>query len=216
MVASRARSERSCYVLRVKQPHAPRTAFDREPADWRDLQSLVRQFFLELGCRAEETKTIELVRGKKEIDVYVEDDQVEPHALYLCECKHWKRAVTQEVVHGFRTVVADAGATLGFLVASGGFQSGALAASQKTNLRLVTFEELQSTFFQRWIKTMVRRSKPIFDALFPYWDPTGGRVPTGPWGDRERAEHRDLMERSSLVLNHHLALLDRQPPRLFV
>lgn len=194
----------------------PKVAFDRAPEDWKELQTFVAQFFSELGCRADVSKRVELVRGHKEIDVYVEDDLIEPHALYLCECKHWKRAVDQEVVHGFRTVVADAGATLGYIVASSGFQSGAHTATQKTNVRLVTFEELQAAFFQRWVGAMVQRTKSIFDELFPYWDPTGGRRPSRPWTDADRAEWRELMDRYALVLNHDLALLEMEAPRLLV
>lgn len=173
---------------------------------------MVTQFFSELGCRAEETVTVDLVRGKKEVDVYVEDTAVEPHATYFCECKHLRRPVTQDAVHGFRTVVTDGGASLGFLVASSGFQSGARAATEKSNVRLVTFEELQRMFFGRWLTAMVYRSKPIFDELFPYWDPSGGRIPKGPWGDAECARPRELLDRYALVLRHDFVMQQKHAP----
>jgi hypothetical protein len=61
--------------------------FDREPESWQDLQNLVGQMFAEAGCMVEVSKTVQLVRGKKEIDVYVEDATSTPHSKYLCECK---------------------------------------------------------------------------------------------------------------------------------
>ena len=33
----------------------------------------------------------------------------------FCECKNWKRRVPQTVTHAFRTVVAEAGAHIGYL-----------------------------------------------------------------------------------------------------
>ena len=66
-----------------------------------------------------------------------------PPSVYLCECKHWRRAVPQEVVHAFRTVMADVGAHRGFIISIAGFQEGAFEAVANTNIDLVTFEELQ-------------------------------------------------------------------------
>jgi hypothetical protein len=35
----------------------------------------------------------------------------------LCECKYWRSAVPQAVIHGFRTVVGDIGANKGYAIA---------------------------------------------------------------------------------------------------
>jgi hypothetical protein len=200
-------------TLRGVDPTVPKAAFDREPSDWHELQVLVGQFFSEIGCHVEIDKRIELVRGQKDIDVYIEDSLVEPHALYLCECKHWKRAVTQEVVHSFRTVMSDAGATLGYVVALNGFQSGAHIASRQTNIRLVTFTELQTVFFTRWYSAMVLSSRRIFDLLFPYWDQTGGRMPRRVWSSDDRQQFRTLMQKYAFVLNHDGCLLGLHAPQ---
>lgn len=165
--------------------------FDDEPGDWRDLQNRVGQLFFEMGCTVEIGKTIELVRGKKEIDVFVRDPLQTPQSTYLIECKFWNSAVPQEVVHSFRTIVADSGAHHGFIVSKAGFQSGSYEAARMTNIDLCTFEELQKVFFDRWKKSIALKYMPAADRIFPFWDPTGRRPPSH-WGDKERARLRLL------------------------
>lgn len=168
--------------------------FDREPLDWSDLQDLVAQLFREVGCQVEVDKQIALARGEKAVDVWVRDGATVPPLTMLVECKLWKRSVPQEVVHSFRTVVADAGAHRGFIVSRGGFQSGAYEAVTLTSVDLVTFENLQEMFFERWNVAMANRFMPYADRLFPYWDPSGGRMPRIPWNDSHRQRHRELVE----------------------
>lgn len=81
--------------------------FDDEPSSWTDLQNCVSQMFSELGCTVAVSVAIPLVRGEKEVDVLVEDPHTVPRSEYLCECKYWSRPIPQEVIHTFRTVVAD-------------------------------------------------------------------------------------------------------------
>jgi hypothetical protein len=121
--------------------------FDQEPTDWREVQERVAQLFSEIGCDATIAQAVPLVRGRKEIDVLVRDPQTTPASVYLCECKYWSTPIPQEVVHSFRNVLADFGAHRGFLISRIGFQSGAIEAVKNTNLDLVTFDELQSLFF---------------------------------------------------------------------
>jgi hypothetical protein len=147
--------------------------FDREPTDWADLQSLVAQLFRELGCDVAVGQHVDLVRGKKEIDVLVNDPGTTPASQYLCECKFWGKPIPQEVIHSFRTIVADYGAHRGFVISRVGFQSGAREAVQKTNVDLLTFGELQTIFLDRWRVSMGKRFMPFADRLFPYWDYPG-------------------------------------------
>ena len=102
--------------------------FDKDPDDWRALQDMTGQLFAEIGCNVQVGRNLQTIRGAKEIDVYVRDEGVAPPATYLCECKHWKRAVPQEIVHAFRAVLGDAGAHRGFIISSIGFQQGAFEA----------------------------------------------------------------------------------------
>lgn len=167
--------------------------FDHEPADWRALQEMVGRLFQELGCEVAIGKRVENVRGMKEIDVYVRDVAITPPSTYLVECKFWKRVIPQEVVHAFRTVMADVGAHRGLIVSSRGFQDGAYEAATNTNIDLITFGELQAVFADRWRISMGERFMPYGDQLFPYWD-FPGRRPRFQWQEKHRARHHQLME----------------------
>ncbi len=147
--------------------------FDTAPTDWKNLQQLVHQAFVEMGCHAEEPKTISLVRGNKEIDVYVEDVVHGIKSVYLIECKYWNSDIPQDVVHGFRTVVADSGANRGIVIAKKGFQSGANEASLKTSVELMTWDQFNTAFFDKWLAAASnsfreRARKLVEFRSFPY------------------------------------------------
>jgi hypothetical protein len=167
--------------------------FDHEPADWSALQNTVGRLFEELGCEVAIGMRVKNVRGTKEIDVYVRDVAITPPSTYLVECKLWKRAVPQEVVHAFRTVMADVGAHRGFIVSSRGFQEGAFQAAANTNIDLLTFLELQAIFADRWRISMGERLIPLGDQLFPYWD-YPGRMPRFKWENKHVERQRQLMD----------------------
>lgn len=179
------------------------TIFDDEPSDWSDLQDRVAQLFEEIGCEVSVGQPISLVRGAKEIDVAVLDPATSPPSRYLCECKFWSRAVPQEVIHSFRTVVADSGAHRGFVISRAGFQAGAKLAAEKTNLELLTFSELQAIFFDRWRVSMGKKYLPYADRLFPYWD-YPGKMPVIQW----QQEHVD---RQQLLIEAYRPLLQIGP-----
>jgi hypothetical protein len=151
--------------------------FNYEPKTWKDLQNLVGQLFSECGFETRISVKANLVRGRKEVDVYAIDRTSEYEPTILVECKHWSKKVSQETIHSFRTVMVDHGGNLGFIVSKVGFQTGAFQAAQKTNIRLVTLSELESEYWSRWVATMYTKYIPFADQLFPYWDPTGGRMP---------------------------------------
>lgn len=174
--------------------------FDNEPGTWQELQGMVGQLFTEIGCVVEICKIVKLVRGAKEIDVYVEDPMSTPPSTYLCECKFWNKPIPQEVVHAFRTVVADFGANQNFIIAKVGFQSGSIKAVENTNVKLLTFDDLQKMFFNRWLPSMVARYMPYADRLFPYWD-YPGRMPKVKWEERDIEYQRLLIEAYSPLLD---------------
>ena len=122
------------------------------PNDWRDLQAQVARILAECGFAVEVEKKIQTVRGEVEIDVYAEEAIKGRTYSILCECKYWRANVPQQVIHGFRTVIADAGAHRGYIISTSGFQSGAFSASELTNLDLVTWPEFQSQFCQTWLE----------------------------------------------------------------
>ncbi|RZJ89182.1 MAG: restriction endonuclease [Chryseobacterium sp.] len=150
--------------------------FETQPQTWQELQDYVGQMFRECGFNVEVSKVLPNVRGKKEIDVFVQDLNSEYRPTILVECKFYKGKVSQEKAHAFRTVMQDYGANLGFIVAPNGFQKGCHEVVANTNVRLVSLDELQVEYFEKWINAMVGRYMPIADALFPYWDHVGGKI----------------------------------------
>ncbi|OWW23706.1 hypothetical protein B4Q04_19685 [Zobellia sp. OII3] len=147
--------------------------FDTEPQNWTELQDYVGQMFNECGFETEISKVVELVRGKKEIDVYTQDTKSEYKPTILVECKFWNKPISQETIHSFRTVVADFGANVGFIVSKNGFQKGSYEAAQKTNIKLVSLKELEYEYYSKWKQAMVEKYMPFADRLFPYWDYPG-------------------------------------------
>lgn len=122
-------------------------------ADSDDLETKVAKFYNDMGYVAKTLKVIELAgRGKKEVDVYVEDQRTSVKTICIVECKWWNSSVPQDVVHGFHTVVNGCGANYGFIVTKKAFQSGADEAIRYTNITLLTFEDLQRAYGDEWYR----------------------------------------------------------------
>ena len=62
------------------------------PESWQDLQDKVCKYLNQAGYHAETTKTIEMVRGKVEVDVFATSDD-ELLKQFICECKYWETPV---------------------------------------------------------------------------------------------------------------------------
>jgi len=146
--------------------------FNSEPQNWKELQTYVGQMFEECGFETEISKVVDLVRGKKEIDVFAIDTSSEYRPIILVECKFWNKALNQETIHSFRTVVNDFGANLGFIVSKNGFRAGCYEAVEKTNVRLVLLKELEKEYCQKWKQAMAKKY-----TIFADWDPSGGKMP---------------------------------------
>ena len=153
------------------------TIEDQLPGGWRDLQEKVAQILHECGMDAQTDKQLEIVRGTVNVDVFAEDTSQTPPVIYLCECKRWGKRVTKTVVHSLRSVVSDFGANWGFIISSGGFQSGAYEASQYSNIRLLHWLEFQAMFEHKWIDNyFARRIHEEADALIEYTEPLNSRI----------------------------------------
>ncbi|MBZ5585593.1 MAG: restriction endonuclease [Acidobacteriia bacterium] len=144
----------------------------RIPTDWRDLQESVAAVLRECGFSVEVEKVIDTARGAVEIDVFAEEHIHGRRYVVLCECKHWTARVPQNVIHGFRTVVGDSGANMGYIVSMAGFQSGAMTAAELTNIQLVTWEQFQEAFEATWLEhhlipTITERLDDLFDCTEP-------------------------------------------------
>jgi hypothetical protein len=143
------------------------------PSTWQELQTEVARVLSECGFKAETSKTVSTVRGTVELDVYAEETVKGRRYSIACECKYWAARIPQSIVHGFRTVVADIGANIGYIVSKAGFQCGSFEASELTNLRLVTWEEFLLEFEGTWYDSYFaqevhRRLSPIMTYAEPF------------------------------------------------
>ena len=148
------------------------------PDSWQTLQTEVGRILSECGFTVEVERKVQSARGTVAIDVYAEETVRGRKYAIACECKHWKSRIPQTVVHGFRTVVQEIGANIGYIVSMEGFQSGAVAAGDLTNLKLVTWQEFQDLFEESWfeefftkeihekLKGLMTYAEPILPAWF--------------------------------------------------
>lgn len=121
--------------------------------DWQDLQEKVKEFFIELGYRAETNKAVKLANnGTANVDVYAEKGDSPLAQKILFECKYWNSDIPRGVVQSFKMDVQEAGANFGIIVSKKGFQSGAYEGTTLTTVKLYTFEELQMLFAEEWCK----------------------------------------------------------------
>jgi hypothetical protein len=132
-----------------------------EIRDWRDLQDRVAELFREMGYLVQSPFKVNLVRGQKEVDVFIEDRRTSvPHRI-LVECKHWANPVPQETVHSMRTIMQDSGANTGIIVSSAGFQSGAGEAAAMSNIHLMTWDALQVAYGHEWFFRQTELIAPL-------------------------------------------------------
>lgn len=144
----------------------------KSPEDWKQLQVEVGRLLAECGFTVDIEKKVATVRGDVELDVYAQEEVKGRKYSIVCECKHWKARIPQNVVHGFRTVVADMGANVGYIVSTAGFQEGAFRASERTNIELVTWEELQAKFELSWYEAYFSpQIAEKLDPLLSYAEP---------------------------------------------
>lgn len=162
--------------------------FDTEPRNWKELQNFVGQMFKECGFETKVSEVVDLVRGKKEIDVYSQDNSSEYKPIILVECKFWSKRINQETIHAFRTIVSDFGANFGFIVSKNGFQSGSYEAVRNTNIKLVSLNELEVEYHAKWKQNLTKHYMPYADKLFPYWDYPGKMPNDGGTIDFEKQQ----------------------------
>lgn len=168
---------------------------EKTPNDWRELQNLVGQILYECGMAVEIEKIVKLARGQVEIDVVASETIKGRSYQIFSECKYWRSAVPQNVVHGFRTAVQDGGAHKGYIISTAGFQTGAHTAAELTNVELVTWPQFQNEFETTWIenyfvKVLTEVLDPLMtftEPLAPFWFPN--------LSEPDRREFMDLFQR---------------------
>jgi restriction system protein len=147
------------------------------PTDWRNLQDNTAKILSECGFESHTDVEIRRARGRVSVDVLANDPSATPPATYICECKHWQRVVSKDVIHDFRTVVVDADAHRGFVISSAGFQDGAQEAAKHSRVALVSWEEFQQCFVERWFRTfMAPTLRKEGEALHDYTEPFNSRI----------------------------------------
>lgn len=144
----------------------------KEPESWQALQTEVGRILSECGFTVEVEKKTPSARGVVELDVYAEETVRGRKYAIACECKYWKSRIPQSVVHGFRTVVQEIGVNIGYIVSMEGFQSGAVAAGDLTNIKLVTWQEFQDLFEESWFEEyFTKEIDEKLDGLMTYAEP---------------------------------------------
>jgi len=179
------------------------------PKDWRDLQERTAAILRECGFDAQTDVSIEHVRGTSDLDVRAEDKSPPPR-LVICECKLWGKPVNKSTVHAFRTVVGDAGADTGYLISSKGFQSGAIESAKSTNVKLVTWEEFQRVFVDRWFgRYFLPALRERGDRLAGYAEPIACVRPMSREGFDlwQRTHERDLPVGAVVLATYSLRAL---------
>jgi restriction system protein len=75
-------------------------------------------------------------------------------------------------VRAFRTVLADLGTNCGYVISSGGFQSGCRDAAANTNVKLVDWDEFQDEFKETWVtKHLLPEIADKLDKIMEYTEP---------------------------------------------
>lgn len=152
------------------------------------MQIFVSKILNECGFKANVELRVSTARGEVEIDVFAEEEIKGRKYILICECKYWKSAIPQTVVHGFRTVVNDIGANIGYIITTSDFQKGAESAAKFTNVELVSWEEFQNKFFESWFESFfITEITKELDPLMTYIEPFQPKwVETLSLDDKER------------------------------
>jgi len=143
------------------------------PEDWEQLENVVAEILTECGLKADRQVTLPLPRGSVTVDVLAEESADNILFRTICECKNWRTNIPQDVVHGFRTVLQEAGAHRGYIISKVGFQSGAIEAAKSTNIDLVTFDEFQDLYFEKWIEKRLWAIEKQVGDINTYYEPFG-------------------------------------------
>ena len=149
--------------------------FDRNPASWQELETMIELAFTEMGYESKRAYKLETVRGSVEIDVYAVKRSTPIPTTVLCECKHWDTPVPQNV----RSVCADSGAHFGLIISKKGFQRGAETTRLATNVHLMDFSDFQTTFFEEWRRGVFMILVRMRDHLLPILRAAAGHAKYG-------------------------------------
>jgi hypothetical protein len=151
----------------------PKLITEHLPVTGDELEDAVKDILAECGLAAERRVHLTLPRGGANIDVRATETIDGISTSILCECKNWATSVPQSVVHGFRTIMQESGAHRGYIISKAGFQKGAIDAAFATNIELVTFEQFQNIYFDKWIAARCWVAEHEIGNIATYYEPFG-------------------------------------------
>ncbi len=148
---------------------------------WQEYQEEAAGFFRSIGLEAITNHTVQGVRTKHAVDVYVNSHHVGFDVVWIVECKHWKTPISKLHVLALREIVADLGVDRGILLCETGFQSGALEAASLTNVHLSSLAALRGTASAEVTAMRMRELNDRIEACrLRYWDiPKKTRIAAG-------------------------------------
>ncbi|MBR0986089.1 restriction endonuclease [Bradyrhizobium liaoningense] len=188
------------------------------PGTWRDLEDTVADILRECGMDVQQQINVPLPRGSVDLDVFAEETVEGIRSRVVCECKNWRTNVPREKVHAFRTVMDETGANRGYIISRTGFQQGAVEAAASTNVELLTFEQFQERYFDKWITRRCRDIEDVNGNFNVYYEPLGRPGYHALQNDDERAAYDQVWERyafAGVLLLHfspYLRMVGRPPP----
>jgi restriction system protein len=155
--------------------------FEQIATTWQEYQEEAAEFFRSIGLEATTNHTVQGVRTKHDIDVYVKSHHVGFDVVWIVECKHWNTPVSKLHVLALREIVTGLGVDRGILLCEMRFQSGALEAAALTNVHLTSLATLRGTASAEVTAMRVRELYNRIEACrVRYWDiPKQARIGAG-------------------------------------
>ncbi len=151
----------------------PNLITQMSPETWQELEEIVRDILSECGMVANRNVHIALPRGAVDVDVLAEEEVDGVITRTICECKNWSSNIPKEVIHSFRTVMQETGAHRGYVISKVGFQTGAVEAATATNIELLTFDDFQTIYFDKWIHAQCWELENNIGSVNTYYEPFG-------------------------------------------
>ena len=164
----------------------------RTPNTWQELEDTVTAILSECGMNADRHVEVVVPRGSIWVDVLAKEYIDGIAQTLVCECKLWKSNIPAETVRHFRTVMQETGAHRGHIISKIGFQSGAVEAAISTNIDLLTFDEFQSLYFDKWLNARLWYMEREIGNFNTYYEPLGRPGYSKLSSDEDRIAYDDV------------------------
>lgn len=143
--------------------------------NWKQYQEEVAELFRSLGFTTTVEAQVSGARGVHKIDVHATQAAYGFKITWIVECKYWNKAVPKEKILVLSQIAADVGADRAFLLSESGFQSGAILATQNTNVTLTSLPDLrentQAELTRIALAQIARRAYELEKSLQQIFDP---------------------------------------------